>query len=263
MSAGFQVDLGALVQASEGVNGVMSDLQNNKVSDIGGSAADFGDGDLAATVSDFCGRWEIGVENFDYFDTIPADSRPIASQLDAEGLDFRGADLSGLDLAQAELSGANLSGARMVGASLSRAWLIEAVLRGADLSRCNLRKAQGRACDAREAILCCADLERSEFERADLRRANLREARFGRALLTGADLRGADLRQCIFGEIGYSTGFTRARLADCAAEGAHGMVDGPIDVGTDSPQFLDGADLQRWFADHGAPLVEVRQPAQP
>jgi len=41
------------------------------------------------------------------------------------------------------------------------------------------------------------------------------------------------------------------------------MVKGPIDVGADSPQLLDGADLQRWFAELEAPLVEVRQPAQP
>jgi hypothetical protein len=40
------------------------------------------------------------------------------------------------------------------------------------------------------------------------------------------------------------------------------MVKGPIDVGADSPQLLDGAALQRWFAERGAPLVEVRQPAQ-
>jgi hypothetical protein len=63
MSAGFEVDLHALVEAAEGVNGTMADLQNNKVSDIGGSAADYGDGDLAGTVSDFCARWEIGVQH--------------------------------------------------------------------------------------------------------------------------------------------------------------------------------------------------------
>jgi hypothetical protein len=75
MSDGFQVDLGALVKAAEGVNGVMSDLQNNKVSNIGGAAADYGDGDLAATVSDFCGRWEIGVEN------LANDANQVATRL--------------------------------------------------------------------------------------------------------------------------------------------------------------------------------------
>jgi hypothetical protein len=75
MSDGFEVDLGALVQASEGVNGTMGDLQNNKVSDIGGSAADYGDDDLAGTVSDFCGRWEIGVEH------LTNDAKEVANRL--------------------------------------------------------------------------------------------------------------------------------------------------------------------------------------
>jgi uncharacterized protein YjbI with pentapeptide repeats len=198
---------------------------------------------------------------FDYLDKLPDDSRTAASLLDGGGLDFTGADLSGLDLLEAELSEASLSGVRLVGADLSGAWLIGAILRGADLSQCNLRKAQGRACDAQDAILRGAGLQRSEFEDADFRRADFREARFGSALLTGADLRGADLRQCIFGQTGNSTGFMEARLADCLVEDAKGMVDGPIDVGTDSPRLLDGADLQRWFADSKAPLVEVRPPA--
>jgi uncharacterized protein YjbI with pentapeptide repeats len=135
-------------------------------------------------------------------------------------------------------------------------------LRGADFTQCRLRKAQGRACDGQDVILRGADLERSEFERADFRRADFGEAYFGRALLTGADLRGADLRQCTLGQTGFSTGFTKARFADCLVEDARGMVSGPIDVGADSPQILDGAGLQRWFAGRGAPLVEVWQPAQ-
>jgi len=200
----------------------------------------------------------------DYFDSLeklPDDSRTVASLLNGGGLDFRGADLSGLDLVEAELSDANLSGVRLVGADLYHAWLIGAVLRGADLSHCDLRKVEGRACDAQDAILRGADLDRSEFEDADLRRADFRETQFGQARLTGADLRGADLRQCTFGQNRYSTGFDEARFADCLVEEAKGTVDAPIDVGTDSPRLLDGADLQRWFADRGAPLVEVRPPA--
>lgn len=75
MSGGFEVDLHALVEAAEGVNGTMADLQNNKVSDIGGSAVDFGDGDLAGTVSDFCARWEIGVEH------LTNDAQQVANRL--------------------------------------------------------------------------------------------------------------------------------------------------------------------------------------
>jgi uncharacterized protein YjbI with pentapeptide repeats len=199
-------------------------------------------------------------EYLDYLDKLPAGPRTVASLLNGRGLDFSGADLSGLDLLEAALCEATLSGVRLAGADLSGAWMLEAVLHGADLSGCNLRKAKGRTCDAQDAILRGADLQRSEFDEADFRRADFREARFGKALFFGADLRGVDLRQCIFGQGGSSTNFTKARLADCLAEGAKGLIDGPIDVGTDSPRLLDGAELQRWFSDRGAPLVEVWQP---
>ena len=63
MPDGFRVDIRALVEAAEGVNGVILDLKDNKVSDIGGPKADYGNGTLAGTVSDFCNRWEIGVQN--------------------------------------------------------------------------------------------------------------------------------------------------------------------------------------------------------
>ena len=75
--------------------------------------------------------------------------------------------------------------------------------------------------------------------------------------MTGADLRRADLRRCVFGLNGNLTGFHEVRLADCLMEGAKGMIIGPVDVGADSPQLIDGAAVQRWFADRGAPLVEV------
>lgn len=63
MPGGFEVDLTSLARAAEGVKGVITDMQYSKVSDIGGSGADYGDGDLASVMSDFCSRWEIGVEN--------------------------------------------------------------------------------------------------------------------------------------------------------------------------------------------------------
>jgi hypothetical protein len=75
MSDGFAVDIGALVDAAKGINGTIADLQNNKVSDIGGSQADYGDADLASTVADFCGRWEIGVQN------LANDASQVASRL--------------------------------------------------------------------------------------------------------------------------------------------------------------------------------------
>ena len=94
-------------------------------------------------------------------------------------------------------------------------------------------------------------------------RRHARQAVFGRARFPNADLRSADLRECIFGRSDMPTKFHEARFADCRVEGAEGSVAGPINVGMDSPRLLDGADLQSWFADHGAPLVEVWEPARP
>lgn len=63
MPDGFEVDLTSLVRAAEGVNGVITDMQHSKVADIGGPGADYGDGDLASVMADFCARWEFGVEH--------------------------------------------------------------------------------------------------------------------------------------------------------------------------------------------------------
>ena len=62
-------------RASEGVNSVLLDLQNKKISDIGGKSAGYGHDGLAGVVSDFCSRWELGVEN------LAKDAREIASRL--------------------------------------------------------------------------------------------------------------------------------------------------------------------------------------
>lgn len=63
MPDGFEVDLTSLVHAAEGVNGVITDMRNSKVADIGGPGADYGDDGLAGVMADFCARWEIGVEH--------------------------------------------------------------------------------------------------------------------------------------------------------------------------------------------------------
>lgn len=61
MLEGFEVDLTSLVRAAEGVNGVVTDMEYSKVADIGGPGADYGNGNLASVMADFCARWEIGV----------------------------------------------------------------------------------------------------------------------------------------------------------------------------------------------------------
>lgn len=63
MSNGFMVNFSDLVDAAEGVNGTIVDLRNDKVSSLGGQSADYGDDALASTVSSFCSRWQIGVQN--------------------------------------------------------------------------------------------------------------------------------------------------------------------------------------------------------
>jgi len=194
----------------------------------------------------------------EYLRSLPPEGQPILSLLYAQGLDFTGANLSRLELVGATLDEATLTGVSLVGADLARAWLNGAMLRGADLSDANLRKAEGRQCDAQRAVFRGAAFDRCDFAEADLRHVDLSNARFGRGSLFGADLRGADLRECVFGHEILSTRLRRARIAGCRVEGASGTVRGPADVGEQTPQLLDGTELQRWFAEHGAPLVEVR-----
>lgn len=77
MADGFEVDLSALRQASEGVSDVLGELAERKVSDLAPSASDFGHAGLASTVSDFCSRWERGVEN------LAKDGQEISTRLNA------------------------------------------------------------------------------------------------------------------------------------------------------------------------------------
>jgi hypothetical protein len=75
VSGGFEVDVSALRQAAEGVNDVLGELTEKKVSDIAPDASAFGHHGLGSTVSDFCGRWERGVEN------LAKDAREISARL--------------------------------------------------------------------------------------------------------------------------------------------------------------------------------------
>lgn len=195
----------------------------------------------------------------EYF-AAPPRAENFPEPLGGGNLDFSGADLSGLDLSGAWFGEAVLSGVRMTDCDLFTAWLVQAVLRGTDMSRCNLRKADGRACDARGVIFRGAELERADFEDSDFREADMSGAHFGRGSLAGADLRGADLSDCVFGSGAASTTLLEARLAGCRVAGSTGSIDGPVDIGADSPHLIDGDELRAWFASQGAPLVEVTTP---
>jgi uncharacterized protein YjbI with pentapeptide repeats len=193
----------------------------------------------------------------EYLEALPL--KPENSPLSLAGgeLDFSGADLSGLYLAGARLGEAILSGVRLIDADLYSAWLVQATLRGADLSGCDVRKVDGRACDARNAIFRGARLARADFEDSDFRGADMSGADFGRASLGGIDLRGADLRNCVFGPAVSPTDLEEARLAGCLLSGAAGYIYGPVDIGADTPQLVNGSELKAWFASQGAPEVEV------
>ncbi|MCO5994760.1 pentapeptide repeat-containing protein [Actinoallomurus sp. WRP9H-5] len=194
-----------------------------------------------------------------YLDALPADPQIVIPSFAGNGLDFSGADLSGLELLGAYLDEAIMDGVKLVGARLGSASLVGTRLRKADLSHTSLRKAEARSSDLRDALLLEADLQSSSFEDADMRGADLRNAKLNNAWLVGADLRDADLRQCAFGGHDSWTGMPEVRMAGARLDGGAGRVEGPIDVGTTSPHLLDGEDLERWFADRGAPQVEVRR----
>ncbi|MGH3621020.1 MAG: hypothetical protein ACRDQ5_04425 [Sciscionella sp.] len=75
MAGGFTVDLGALRKAAEGVTDALDAMATKKVSDIDARKDDFGNDRLGSTVSDFCDRWELGVEH------LSKDVQHVAGQL--------------------------------------------------------------------------------------------------------------------------------------------------------------------------------------
>ena len=75
MADGFEVDLGALENASEGINNTLDELAVRKVKDIDAKKGDFGHDALASTVADFCDRWELGVEH------LAKDGQEVATRL--------------------------------------------------------------------------------------------------------------------------------------------------------------------------------------
>jgi uncharacterized protein YjbI with pentapeptide repeats len=180
-------------------------------------------------------------------------AEPVLPDFDGTDLDLRGARLP-----RAPLDGARLHGATLDDVDLRHAWLNEAELPGASLHRTDLTSASLRAADlshadARGAFLDHCDLYELQAFRTDLRDARLRSATLTYALLAEADLRGADLRDATIGEWVNLEG---AHLAGARVEGLAGEVYGPIDVGGPTP--LDGAALEAWFRDQGAPNLKAR-----
>jgi hypothetical protein len=86
MSDGFRVDMGALDRAAAGVDGTLDEVDQQSVSDIPHDEAAFGHERLATTVSDFCSRWQTGVDN------LTKDGREIAARLTANVKLYRKAE---------------------------------------------------------------------------------------------------------------------------------------------------------------------------
>lgn len=89
----------------------------------------------------------------------------------------------------------------------------------------------------------------ASFVGTTLAHADLKASNFDRANFTGADLTKCDLD---------SASLTDAVLTGATLGGARGLVSGPVVVQLEPQrQVLGGAELQRWFTEHGA-TVEVR-----
>lgn len=77
MSDGFRVDLGALTDASQGIDGVLYDVDNYKIKEIKIDKSVAGHDRLASSISDFCDRWDRGVNN------LVKDGQAVADRLRA------------------------------------------------------------------------------------------------------------------------------------------------------------------------------------
>ena len=71
------------------------------------------------------------------------------------------------------------------------------------------------------------------------------------------DLRGADLSGSQWGSFPRHTVLANAKIAGANITSMTGEVSDPVDVGSARLVILEGAELQQWFRDHGAPSVIV------
>ena len=63
--AGFSVDLTALSEATEAILDTMNQLATTRVRDLEPAGSAVGHHDMAATLGQFCRRWDLGVENLE------------------------------------------------------------------------------------------------------------------------------------------------------------------------------------------------------
>jgi hypothetical protein len=75
VAGGFRVDLGALEDAAAGVNRTLGEMKGHVVRDLAGAPDDYGHADLAGVATDFCSRWDLGVE------VLARDGQQVATRL--------------------------------------------------------------------------------------------------------------------------------------------------------------------------------------
>ncbi len=173
--------------------------------------------------------------------------------LEGAGLNFSGADLHGVNLSEAYLAVADLDGVNLNNVDLNRATLTGSTLRNVNLSGAYLHKVEADECEATSADLSTANLFRASFVKADLRYASLRECQLSSTNFRQADLRNANLQRCRFGP--SPTRLSESQLFGADITDATGEIRGPIHV--TGEEILAGAELEEWFAAHGAPNVRV------
>ena len=86
MADGFWVDMGALERAAAGIDGTLDEVVQQPIDAVSHSGSAFGHARLAGTVSNFCSRWQTGVDN------LTKDGREIAARLTASVKVYRKAE---------------------------------------------------------------------------------------------------------------------------------------------------------------------------
>lgn len=82
----FAVDPVALTDAATALTGVLHEVSEREVKNLDCRTAAFGHPRLAATVHDFCDRWQLGIEH------LTADGAQLAKLLDQAGQTYEQAD---------------------------------------------------------------------------------------------------------------------------------------------------------------------------
>jgi len=88
MAAGFRVNLKALDEAADGVNGTIEVFSRQQVSDIPFQASAAGNQELADSLSGFLSGWQRGVQN------LVVDAESVARRLADSAADYTKADKS-------------------------------------------------------------------------------------------------------------------------------------------------------------------------